>query len=101
MVDKQDNDDCFSFEVVGSVEQRVCVDDRMKSVDSVSEALRLVQCLKDLFRAGSFRLSKCLSSKIRTAIPECDRADLDTKHVLGVAWNYADDTFKIDIALRE
>ena len=47
----------------------------------------LVQCFRDLFCAGGYLLLTWFSTgmRVREAISECDRPDLDTTHVLGVA----------------
>ena len=88
MFDKQKNVDESTFEVVGSVEEKVCVDDCMKSCDTASGTLPSVQRFRDLLCAGGYLL-KWLSNgvRVRKAISECDRPHLDTSHALGVATN--------------
>ena len=89
------------------------VDDGLKSVPSVDDAVKLVTDVKQMCNRGGFRLHKFVSNSkegIRR-IPEPDRADgvkeldldldsLPLERALGVQWCVESDCFQFSIVLR-
>ncbi|XP_045210548.2 uncharacterized protein LOC123561953 [Mercenaria mercenaria] len=107
-----DNADKFEAEVISTVDRNFYVDDCLKSVPSVKEAVNLAADLQSLMRLGGFRLAKWISNSrtVLNTIPDSERAptvvSLDSGDVLpcdralGVNWNVKNDTitFKIKVA---
>ena len=84
-------------ETVKTVDQNFYVDDCLKSVATIDEAIRLIDQLRGMLSRGGFNLKKWISnsSEVLHAIPEANRAkmvvslDLDkvllpTERALGV-----------------
>lgn len=88
------------------------VDDGLKSVPSVDEAVSLISQTKEMCSRGGFNLHKFISNKkeVIQEIPEEDRAktvknlDLDVlpvERVLGVQWCIEADNFEFRILLQD
>ena len=90
------------------------VDDGLKSVPSVSEAVELVANVKQMCSKGGFRLHKFVSNRkeVIRRIPESDRADgvktldldldsLPLERALGVQWCVETDCFQFTIVLQD
>ena len=90
------------------------MDDLLKSVESVNEAIKMVTELKALLSKGGFNLTKWISShrEVINSIPENDRAKslknlnivetpLPQEPALGLQWNVEKDAFTYDIHIEE
>ena len=91
------------------------MDDGLKSVQSVDEAVQLVHDVKEMCSRGGYNLHKFTSNtrKVLAKIPEASRScrrsksldfnrDTDlTERALGVQWSIESDAFKFTIALKE
>ena len=98
------NRQSFSVQAVATVNRNFYVDDCLKSVTSVSEAVSLVNELPLLLEKGGFHLTKWISNsqEVIAAVPESDRAStvvnmnldkLPVERALGVQWDVERDTF--------
>ena len=109
----KDNEEKYSEDVISTVNKNFYVDDCLKSVDSVEEAIRLYKDLKDLCARGGFGLTKWTSNhrSVLASIPVEERAkelkqlDLDREHLpaeraLGAQWNIEQDTFTFNQCLK-
>jgi hypothetical protein len=72
----EDNEEEFDEETVAAVKRNFYVDDCLKSVESDSKAIRLVQQLRNLLSKGGFNLTKWISNsrEVIEFIPEDERA---------------------------
>ena len=90
------------------------VDDGLKSVPLVDEAVKLIASVKQMCSRGSFRLHKFVSNskEVIRRIPEQDRADgvkeldldldsLPLERALGVHWCVESDCFQFTIVLQD
>lgn len=79
----KDNKDEFSKNVVRTVKRNFYVDDCLKSVKSVEDAVEIVDRLREILSKGGFRLTKCSCnrSEVLDTIPQAEKAqsvvDLD------------------------
>lgn len=109
-----DNEDTFGLEPAEFLRRDFYVDDGLKSVPSVEEAIALVKSVKGMCQRGGFNLHKFTSNKAEVIekIPEIDRAEdvknldfdrdaLPMERALGVQWYIKSDTFKFVISLRD
>ncbi len=107
-----DNRTDFSPEVLRCIARSFYVDDCLKSVDDVMEAISMVEGLTSLCSRGGFRLTKWVSNNrlVLESIPEPDRAktvknlnldQLPSERALGVVWSPETDTFSVSINLKE
>ena len=71
----RDNSDSFSEEAVDTVNRSFYVDDCLKSVSMVEEAISLSAELRDLTRRGGFHLTRWISNsrEVLSSIPETER----------------------------
>ena len=96
------------------VPQIFYVDDGLKSVPSVEEAVKLITSVKQMCSKGGFRLHKFVSNskEVIRRIPEQDRADdvkeldldldsLPLERALGVHWCVESDCFQFTIVLQD
>ena len=101
----QDNEENYPPEVIRTVRRNFCVDDVLKSVPNIDQAVPLASDLMKLLREGGFRLTKFASNsrELLASIPPASRAnpkldlDLDQlplERALGVYWDAQTDTFK-------
>ena len=90
------------------------VDDGLKSVPSVDDAIKLVTDVKQMCNRGGFRLHKFVSNskEVITRIPEPDRADgvkeldldldsLPLERAVGVQWCVESDCFQFSIVPQD
>ena len=109
----EDNKDKFSAEAVNTVKEHFYVDDCLQCMPTDKECIVLSQELRSLCAQGGFRLTKWVSNSraVLASIPEKERAtevkdiDLDQKHLpveraLGVQWNVEEDTFRIQVNMK-
>ena len=72
----EDNSQHFSADVTSTVRRNFYVDDCLKSLLSVEDAIAHVSDLRSLLQRGGFRLTKWISSnrEVLETIPEPERA---------------------------
>ena len=109
-----DNADEFGLEVANLVKKDFYVDDGLKSVTTVPEAVSLIHNTKDLLARGGLRLHKFVSNSkevLATIAPE-DRATglkhlnfpddrLPVERTLGTHWCIESDSFQLRITLQD
>ena len=99
-----DNRCDFDIQIIDTLKRNFYVDDCLKSVSTVGEALNLVEELPKLLHRGGFHLTKWISNRreVMNVIPSEERAsttvdlDLDKlpiNRALGVKWDVGNDTF--------
>ncbi|XP_071812124.1 uncharacterized protein [Apostichopus japonicus] len=86
------------------------VDDCLGSVQSVEEAIKVLQRLSTILKEGGFRLTKWLSNEraVLASVDEHERAPsvrlsvdrLPTERTLGVCWNAESDSFTFQLTLK-
>ena len=108
-----DNKKAFSSEAVSTVKHNFYVDDLLKSVGSVSQAVTLAAELRELLKHGGFRLTKWISNskEVLQTIPTSEQApcianmslgdNLPTDRALGVGWNVEQDALVFRIKEKE
>ena len=88
------------------------MDDCLKSVDSAEEAIRMSDELSQLLKKGGFNLTKWLSNNDRVisnfVLEKQAKVYLDLKEaknilhqVLGVTLNFEEDSFQIDVNVKD
>ncbi|XP_062566787.1 uncharacterized protein LOC134229094 [Saccostrea cucullata] len=100
----------FSDETIKTVLQNFYVDDCLKSVNSVRNAVTLVKELQGILESGGFHISKWISNsrEVMYSIPKSDRAkevkdldlDYDTlpvERALGIQWCVNSDIFQFKL----
>jgi len=101
----EDNAHLYSSEAIDTVLRNFYMDDCLKSVETIEEAIKLQEELRSLLARGGFRLTKWMSSDkdVLPTIPESERVpsvqslaidELLTERTLGVEWNIKADTFQ-------
>ena len=108
-----DNQNDYAAEIVNTIRQNFYVDDCLKAVNTVEQAIYLYENLTHLCAKGGFRLNKWVSNhrSVLAAIPEDQRAkgvktlDLDKdqlpmERALGAQWNVEQDTFTFSIEVK-
>ncbi|XP_028413990.1 uncharacterized protein LOC114536852 [Dendronephthya gigantea] len=104
-----DNASSFDNVVIQTVLRNFYMDDLLKSVPTIDEAIRLAYQLMDLLRRGGFRLTKWLSNcrEVIQALPKTELAtsvvdlaseELPMGRTLGVAWDIEGDQFKFNVS---
>ena len=108
-----DNESLIGSEAADTLRRNFYVDDLLKSVASVSHAIRLVSAVKNMCAAGGFRLTKFVSNDARVLvdIPNEDRAhngvqvDLaqsgSVERALGIHWCIENDCLEFRIVLKD
>ena len=109
--DNEENLGCTAAEFV---RRDFYVDDGLKSVASIPDAIALIEDNKELCRRGGFRLHKFTSNfkEVIEAIPVEDRAEgiqkidmdrdaLPIERALGVQWRIGKDSFQFRITLKD
>lgn len=102
----------FDAQTVNTVQRNFYVDDCLKSVDSVSKAITLVEQLTTLLAKGGFHLTKWASNDVEVlkSIPKNERSPsvidlelgtLPTQKALGVTWETNSDTFSFGTVKKE
>ena len=108
----KDNTTGFDKDVLDTVRQNFYVDDCLKSLDSVEEAIDKSNQLCHLLSLGGFRLTKWVSNsrEVIHSIPESERAttvkllsmeELPVERALGMKWNTETDRFEFGIAIKD
>ncbi|KAK6191645.1 hypothetical protein SNE40_003281 [Patella caerulea] len=90
------------------------VDDGLKSVETLEEAVELIRNIKEMCRKGGFNLHKFKSNnrEVLEEIPKEDRVEnikdkkldfdfLPLERAMGVRWNIENDVFQIKITLQD
>ncbi|XP_015778928.1 PREDICTED: uncharacterized protein LOC107356819 [Acropora digitifera] len=108
-----DNAQHFSCDVVNTIKRNFYVDDCLKSLPSVKDAITHVRELCSLLQRGGFRLTKWVSTsrEVLESIPVKDRGqeikkldlqkdELPVERALGVQWRIEDDTFGFNVNLK-
>jgi hypothetical protein len=97
-------------ETIDTVFKNFYVDDCLKSVDTVEDAIKLQTDLTSLLEKGGFKLTKWLSSskEVMASIPEQKRAatmknldDEPIERTLGVQWSTENDAFQFTPSIQE
>ena len=108
-----DNVSSYSKEATNTLLRNFYVDDVLKSVPSVRDALTLIQEVRDLCKKGGFKLTKFISNKkdILFQIPDALRRDgakdknltgsLPIERALGIFWDAENDVIKFKIDLKD
>lgn len=104
----------FGTAVANFLRNDFYVDDGLKSVPSIDEAIHLVHNVKQMCSQGGFKLHKFVSNSkdVIRSIPESDRADgvkaldldldsLPLERTLGVHWCIESDCFQFSIVLQD
>ena len=110
----EDNEKNLGSETAEFLTKNFYVDDGLKSVKTVNEAIVLIQKSKEMCKQGGFRLHKFISNhkEVIESIPVEDHAkgikDLDIEHeelpserVLGIEWCVESDVFQFRISLKD
>lgn len=105
-----DNQNLYPEEVINTIRQNFYVDDCLKSVHSVEQAISLYRQLTEVCAKGGFRLNKwvCNHRSVLSEIPEENRAkavktldlgrdQLPMEKTLGVQWDVEQDVFTFSI----
>ena len=107
----KDNEHEFP-DAAAAVERNFYMDDFLKSVDSVTRAIKLCNELVELCQRGKFRLTKWISNDRRVIekVPETERAvsvktmnectDMPVERALGVGWDTQRDNFVFIVKKR-
>ena len=110
----QDNVNDFHPSTITTVDRNFYVDDCLKSVASLEEAVNLAKELRELLLRGGFNLTKWVSNSrdVLRAVPEVEWSkevktlDLDqellpAERTLGVLWQVEPDLYGFDVHLEE
>ncbi|XP_059195036.1 protein asteroid homolog 1-like [Centropristis striata] len=109
----KDNSDKFSMDELDTIKQSFYVDDCLKSVPSIKQAVKPTTGLREACTQGGFTLTKWVSNSLEVlpTVPESHRAklvkqlDLDREkppleRVLGIQWNIHRDSFTFTVAVK-
>ena len=88
------------------------VDDGLTSVESIDNAIKLIEETRIMCAKGNLRLHKCISNsrEVMEAIPHSERAkdikdlsfdDLPIERALGIQWCVESDSFQFHLQLKE
>ena len=110
----EDNEKNLGTETARFLIKNFYVDDGLKSVKTVTQAISLIESSKTMCKKGGFRLHKFISNQkeVIESIPAEDRAkgikDLDleqeerpSERVLGIEWCVESDAFRFRITLKD
>ena len=101
----EDNKHEFGEEIANFVKRDFYVDDGLKSLKSVPEAVSVIQKTKDMLSQGGLRLHKFVSNS-RDVLSAISPDDLDfndgppIERTLGTEWCIGSDSFKLRIILQ-
>ncbi|XP_028408200.1 uncharacterized protein LOC114530778 [Dendronephthya gigantea] len=108
-----DNEKALGSAAADFLRKDFYVDDGLKSVQSVDEAVNLIKNTKEMCSRGGFNLHKFVSNNkdVVRSIPECYRADavneidldldsLPIERALGIQWCAESDSFQFPIVLE-
>ncbi|XP_056307490.1 uncharacterized protein LOC130219206 [Danio aesculapii] len=106
----EDNCERFSDDALETVRRNFYVDDCLKSLSTVNDAIKLASELRELLSCGGFRLTKWLSNskEVMKTIPaelwanslhevNLDQEDLPYERTLGVLWDVERDCFTFEV----
>ena len=108
-----DNVSSYSKEVTNTLLRNFYVDDVLKSVPLVRDALTLIQEVRDLCKKDRFKLTRFISNKkdILFQIPDALRRDgakdknltgsLPIERAFGIFWDAENDVIKLKIDLKD
>jgi hypothetical protein len=107
-----DNKKDFSPEAVLAVKYDTYVDDLLKSLDSIPQAISMITEVTELTSHGCFRITGWMSNKreVLAALPESERKsptlnldldDLPVERALGILWDIEKDVFRFRILKPE
>ena len=109
-----DHEEEFGHDAANFVRDNFYVDDGLKSVPTVAEAIKLIESTRKLCAKGGLRLHKFTSNsrEVLETIPEDDRAkglknldlhqnSLPMEGALGVQWCVETDSFQFRITLQD
>ncbi|XP_044180533.1 uncharacterized protein LOC122961788 [Acropora millepora] len=109
----EDNAKDFSADAINRVRRNFYVDDCLKSLPSVEDAVSHVEELRSLLQRGGFRLTKWISNsrEVLESIPESERAqeikkldlqkdELPIERALGVQWRIETDKFGFNVNIK-
>ena len=109
-----DHEEEFGHDAANFVRDNFYVDDGLKSVPTVAEAIRLIESTRQLCAKGGLRLHKFTSNsrEVLETIPEDERAkslknldlhqnSLPMERALGVQWCVETDSFQFRITLQD
>ncbi|KAL7852287.1 hypothetical protein SRHO_G00180720 [Serrasalmus rhombeus] len=109
----EDNKHMFDASVVNTVLHNIYIDDCLKSVTSLEQALSLYHDLRKICQTGGFKLTKWISNstEVLSKIPDEEKAqgnkDLDLDHnpfpierALGVQWCVQSDSFRFRVVIQ-
>ena len=104
----------FGVAAAGCPRNDFYIDDGLKSVPSIDEAVTLISDVKQMCKSGGFNLHKFVSNSkdVIRRIPESDKADgvkeldldldsLPLERALGVQWCIESDCFQFNIVLQD
>ena len=110
----EDNEKDLGTETARFLIKNFYVDDGLKSVKTVTQAISLIESSKTMCKKGGFRFHKFISNQkeVIESIPAEDRAkgikDLDleqeelpSERVLGIEWCVESDAFRFRITLKD
>lgn len=103
-----DSSDRFQKQVIDFVRECFYVDDCLFSVDTTSEAAKLVDQLRTITSQGGFHLTKWISNEycVLETLPETELRTSDLQHrlqsgctesALGVVWDVSKDKIRFDV----
>ena len=108
-----DNKSDFDDNVISTIKNNFYVDDCLKSVDNVIEAVSLAKGLREILALGGFNLVKFVSNSKDAlhSLPECARAqssttlELNTQchtgRALGTLWDIDKDCLGFNVTLKD
>ena len=104
----------FGVEAASFIKENFYVDDGLKSVPTVPEAIELIKNSTEMCMKGGFRLHKFTSNSkeivestpVESRTKEIKEVDLNRdllppERVLGIEWNIENDAFKFHITLKD
>ena len=108
----KDNAQLYSDKVVQMVAENFYMDDCLKSLHSVNEAITLSIQLTSLLKKGSFHLTKWLSNskEVLTKVSQESKNNLildvtkigdGVQKVLGVKWDFENDCFRFNVNINQ
>jgi len=107
----RDNGDVSAL-ISDTISRSFYVDDCLRSVKTINDAVEVALGTKEVLRRAGFRLTKFVANDedILSSLPVSERAEKNTeflpdeaRRVLGIEWNVGDDTFyfKVDAAFHD
>ena len=110
----EDNEEKFSELAIDTLRRSFYIDDMIRSVSTVEEAIRLIPKMQSLLQAGGFELGKFMSTSrdVIESVEEEKRAkslqnldihdsSLPQESALGLKWNVEGDFFTYSVNLQD